>query len=54
MGGGQYTMGRGVHLPWVGDLIKYGLGCQSAIDRWSIYHGYGDQYTMDRGSILNG
>ena len=21
MGGGQYTMGKGVHLPWVGDLI---------------------------------
>ena len=38
--GGQYTMvresiyhGKGFDIPWVGDLIYHGYGCQSAIRR---------------------
>ena len=44
---GQYTMGTGVDIPWVG-WGRY------AMDRVSKYHGYGCQYTMGRGLIYHG
>ena len=43
MGRGQYAMGRGVDIPWVGWVNIPLVG-------GSIYHGQGSRYTMGRRS----
>ena len=52
--GCRNTMDRAVDIPWVGEIYTMHKGVKIPWVVGSIYHGWEDRHTMDRGSIYHG